>query len=227
MIQVLKGIIIGYASAITINKSLGFQCSFLCRLAIEKLSDPESYMWSWFESWLFIICKYNGSYMLCNQVLLVALSSGMVWLSSSRRAQNQELLMLHQLLNWLLVGYSPSSFLLYIYFLSHLFLLHLPLEGWRILQSWRSLIFKFRGSFWIFFLPYVDWLQDFSPSLFYWYYNDIILSGITWFEVNWEFFRFLFQVILKTAKLEEWNRENLEDRFIWLCSIGLDDHFHA
>ncbi|XXG59304.1 hypothetical protein AAC387_Pa04g1410 [Persea americana] len=40
------------------------------------------------------------------QILLVALSSGMVWLSSSRRAQEQELLMLHQLLNWLLVGLS-------------------------------------------------------------------------------------------------------------------------
>lgn len=52
--------------------------------------------------------------MLSDQILIVALSSGMVWLSSSHRAQEQELLMLHQLLNWLLVGYSPdSSFLIF------------------------------------------------------------------------------------------------------------------
>lgn len=56
----------------------------------------------------------NESSMLSDQIVIVALSSGMVWLSSSRRAQEQDLLMLHQLLNWLLVGYSPdSSFLIF------------------------------------------------------------------------------------------------------------------
>ncbi|XP_068642685.1 GPI ethanolamine phosphate transferase 1 isoform X2 [Aristolochia californica] len=50
------------------------------------------------------------------QVLLVGLSSGMVWLCTSHRTQKQELLTLHQLINWFLVGvsvvlpfFSPTS----------------------------------------------------------------------------------------------------------------------
>ncbi|KAF5205092.1 Gpi ethanolamine phosphate transferase [Thalictrum thalictroides] len=40
------------------------------------------------------------------QILLVGLSSGMVWLSTSHRTENQELLILHQLVNWLIAGFS-------------------------------------------------------------------------------------------------------------------------
>ncbi|KAG9449833.1 hypothetical protein H6P81_009798 [Aristolochia fimbriata] len=40
------------------------------------------------------------------QVLLVCLSSGMVWLSTSHRTQKQELLTLHQIINWLVAGVS-------------------------------------------------------------------------------------------------------------------------
>ncbi|XP_058112143.1 GPI ethanolamine phosphate transferase 1 isoform X2 [Magnolia sinica] len=52
------------------------------------------------------------------QALLVGLSSGMVWLSTSHRTQKQELLTLHQLINWSLAGlsmvlplFSPTSLL--------------------------------------------------------------------------------------------------------------------
>ncbi|KAF9606883.1 hypothetical protein IFM89_029482 [Coptis chinensis] len=42
------------------------------------------------------------------QTLLVGLSSAMVWLSTSHRTQNQELLVLHQLINWGIAGdYIP------------------------------------------------------------------------------------------------------------------------
>ncbi|OVA16257.1 GPI ethanolamine phosphate transferase 1 [Macleaya cordata] len=52
------------------------------------------------------------------QALLVGLSSGMVWLSTSHRTEKQELLILHQLINWSIAGvsmvlplFSPTSLL--------------------------------------------------------------------------------------------------------------------
>jgi hypothetical protein len=38
------------------------------------------------------------------QVILVAISSIMVWLSTSHRSQNRELHSLHQLINWSVAG---------------------------------------------------------------------------------------------------------------------------
>jgi hypothetical protein len=39
-----------------------------------------------------------------HQVFLVAISSIMVWLSTSHRSQNRELHSLHQLINWSVAG---------------------------------------------------------------------------------------------------------------------------
>ncbi|KAK9090504.1 hypothetical protein Sjap_023681 [Stephania japonica] len=62
------------------------------------------------KSWLGILgCgkqKPKSQMLFYSQVLLVGLSAGMVWLSTSHRTQNQELLMLHQLINWSMAGIS-------------------------------------------------------------------------------------------------------------------------
>ncbi|XP_077222860.1 sulfatase and phosphatidylinositolglycan class N domain-containing protein [Tasmannia lanceolata] len=83
----------------------------------------------WFDSsnkgnnyWLCIVSydkhipRFSKLFYL--QAILVGLSSGMVWLSTSHRTQKQELLMLHQLINWSLTGlslvlplFSPTSLL--------------------------------------------------------------------------------------------------------------------
>ena len=41
---------------------------------------------------------------LSGQVAMLLLSSGMVWVSTSRRYQKRELLLLHQIINWSLTG---------------------------------------------------------------------------------------------------------------------------
>ncbi|KAK9104670.1 hypothetical protein Scep_021514 [Stephania cephalantha] len=60
------------------------------------------------KSWLGILgCgkqKPKSQMLFYSQVLLVGLSAGMVWLSTSHRTENQELLMLHQLINWSMAG---------------------------------------------------------------------------------------------------------------------------
>ncbi|KAK9113910.1 hypothetical protein Syun_020707 [Stephania yunnanensis] len=62
------------------------------------------------KSWLGILgCgkqKPKSQMLFYSQVLLVGLSAGMVWLSTSHRTENQELLKLHQLINWSMAGIS-------------------------------------------------------------------------------------------------------------------------
>jgi hypothetical protein len=45
------------------------------------------------------------------QVILVAISSIMVWLSTSHRSQNRELHSLHQLINWSVAGKAHEFYL--------------------------------------------------------------------------------------------------------------------
>lgn len=72
---------------------------------------------SWFSSniqshknWLGLLNydkqEFGSSMLFYVQSLLVGLSSIMVWLSTSHRTQKQELLILHQSVNWLIAGFS-------------------------------------------------------------------------------------------------------------------------
>eukprot|EP01018_Ginkgo_biloba_P022729 Gb_08705 [translate_table: standard] len=63
------------------------------------------------EAWRSVICglkrRKDGSQKLFYlQIFLVMLSSGMVWICTTHRAQRQQLLALHQLINWLLAGFA-------------------------------------------------------------------------------------------------------------------------
>lgn len=71
----------------------------------------------WFDSgsdgdnlfmYIYQLNKHRSRFpMLFNvQAILVVLSSAMVWLTTSHRAQKKELLMVHQLTNWLIAGFS-------------------------------------------------------------------------------------------------------------------------
>ncbi|XP_073100808.1 uncharacterized protein [Elaeis guineensis] len=77
------------------------------------LSSDRDKFWSYIGQF-----KEQKSCLFLVQALLVALSSAMVWLSTSHRAQKKGLLLVHQLINWSITGisivlplFSPTSLL--------------------------------------------------------------------------------------------------------------------
>lgn len=76
------------------------------KLYFVQVQNLNSYiLWLTFLSWKF---KFETLFQLfiMFQVILVAISSIMVWLSTSHRSQNRELLSLHQFINWSVAGKS-------------------------------------------------------------------------------------------------------------------------
>lgn len=51
-----------------------------------------------------MLLLYNRDLLVNCQVLLVVISSIMVWLSTSHRTEKQELHFVHQIINWFLAG---------------------------------------------------------------------------------------------------------------------------